>query len=172
MNQECPMAGSRADDPADALTPADLFRVYGRTVLAICLSNTANRQDAEDVMQETILKAIAKFHGLRDHRRIPPWIFQIARRTCIDHRRRRRPTEPLPDEMPPRSLREDPLVERLRESVQRLPRKYREAITLYYLDGRTASGVAACLNATEAAVRQRLVRARAMLHDLLREEVQ
>ena len=172
MKQECPRAGSRPRDPADALTPADLFRMHGRTVLAICLANTANRQDAEDIMQETFLKAIAKFQDLRDHRGVRPWILQIARRTCIDHRRRRRPAEHLPDETPAPSLREDPLVERLRESVQRLPRKYREAVTLYYLDGRTASGVAACLNVTEAAVRQRLVRARAMLHDSLREEVQ
>jgi RNA polymerase sigma-70 factor (ECF subfamily) len=60
--------------------------------------------------------------------------------------------------------------QRLHEAIQKLPQNYREAIVLYYLDGRNCSGVATSLGTTEPAVRQRLVRARAMLHDLLQEE--
>ena len=55
-------------------------------------------------------------------------------------------------------------------AIGKLPQGYREAITLYYLDGRNSSGVAAALGIAETAVRQRLVRASVMLHDLLQEE--
>jgi RNA polymerase sigma-70 factor (ECF subfamily) len=60
--------------------------------------------------------------------------------------------------------------ERLHESIQKLPEAYREVIVLYYLDGRNCSSVAHSLGASEPAIRQRLVRARAMLHDLLQGE--
>ena len=77
--------------------------------------------------------------------------------------------EPLLDEPSTPAAGGNPACERLHEAIQKLPQNYREAIVLYYLDGRNCSGVATCLGMTEPAVRQRLVRARAMLHNLLEE---
>jgi RNA polymerase sigma-70 factor (ECF subfamily) len=150
--------------------PAALFRSHAQAVFAVCLANTQNYHDAEDAMQAVFLKAIAKTSTLREPARARAWLLQVARRTCIDFHRRRKPAEPLLDEpsTPPTSG--NVLGERLHEAIQKLPQNYREAIVLYYLDGRNCSGVAASLGTTEPAVRQRLVRARAMLHDLLQEE--
>ncbi|MHC4444505.1 MAG: RNA polymerase sigma factor [Planctomycetota bacterium] len=61
---------------------------------------------------------------------------------------------------------------RLQAAISKLPEDYRETISLYYLDGRKCSGVAESLGISEVAVRQRLVRARLMLHDLLVEDEQ
>jgi len=52
-------------------------------------------------------------------------------------------------------------------AIAALPDSQREAITLYYLDGRNCAGVAAALGISEPAVRQRLLRGRLMLHRLL-----
>ena len=169
MDPSKPRAEPAADDRGTA-TPDALFRSHAQAVFAVCLANTRNYHDAEDLMQAVFLKAIAKISSLREPARARAWLLQAARRQCIDFYRRRKRTE---------LLRDEPLIspshgsaqgERLHEALQKLPQDFREVIALYYLDGRDCSGVAASLGATEAAIRQRLVRARAMLHDLLQEE--
>jgi RNA polymerase sigma-70 factor (ECF subfamily) len=159
-----------AVDDAVAAMPAALFRCHAQAVFAVCLANTWNYHDAEDVMQAVFLKAVREISTLREGGRARAWLLQVARRECIDFHRRRKRAVPLLDEpLTPPSSGNVP-NERLYEAIQKLPQSYREAITLYYLDGRNCSGVAASLGTTEQAVRQRLVRARGMLHDLLQEE--
>ncbi|MBN1553505.1 MAG: sigma-70 family RNA polymerase sigma factor [Phycisphaerae bacterium] len=165
------------NQPGDAssLCPAELVRSYSRAVLSVCLARMNNRHDAEDVMQDVFVKAIKQLHRLKNPARVGPWILQIARNTCIDHLRRRKPTEPLPEHIPvPEDTSPDHLdfLDHLHSTIRRLPPDHAEALSLYYMDGHNSSHVAALLGITPAAVRQRLVRARALLHELLREEDQ
>ncbi len=169
MSSSKPWAGQTPDD-GGAATPATLFRLYAQAVFAVCLANTQNYHDAEDVLQAVFLKAIAKNSSLREPARARAWLLQVARRECVDFQRRRKPVERLVQEPATPPAGGNPACERLHEAVQKLPQNYREAIVLYYLDGRNCSGVATSLGTTEEAIRQRLVRARAMLHDFLEEE--
>jgi RNA polymerase sigma-70 factor (ECF subfamily) len=169
MSSNKSWAGQAPDDRGAAM-PATLFRLHAQAVFAVCLANTRNYHDAEDVVQAVFLKAIAKTASLREPARARAWLLQVARRECINFHRRRKPVEPLLDEPSTPAAGGNAVCERLHEAIQKLPQNYREAIVLYYLDGRNCSGVAASLGTTEPAVRQRLVRARAMLHDLLQEE--
>jgi RNA polymerase sigma-70 factor, ECF subfamily len=159
-----------AQGDCDTATPEGLFRCHAQAVFAVCLANTKNYHDAEDVVQAVFAKAVAKIPTLRQPSRARAWLLQVARRTCVDFHRRRRQAEPLleePSAPPPMA---NGACERLHEAIQKLPLNYREVIVLYYLDSRSCSNVAASLGLAEPAVRQRLVRARAMLHDLLQED--
>ena len=163
----------RAEPPAEdrqAATPDALFRDHAQAVFAVCLANTRNHHDAEDIMQAVFAKAIAKAATLREPARVRGWLLQVARRMCVDLHRKRKREEPLRDEPPSRPSQDSVPGGRLHDAIQKLPQNYREAIVLYYLDGRNCSSVAASLGIAEPAVRQRLVRARAMLHDLLQAE--
>jgi RNA polymerase sigma factor (sigma-70 family) len=153
-----------------AAAPGVLFRCHGQAVFAVCLANTRNHHDAEDVMQAVFLKAVAKGSSLRNPASARAWLMQTARRECVDFHRRRKSMQPLLQEPTSPASGGDAIHERLHEAVQKLPQNYREVIVLYYLDGRDCSSVAASLGVTPASVRQRLVRARVMLHDLLGEE--
>ena len=95
---------------------------------------------------------------------------QIARRTCVDRLRRRRPAAPMPDQIAAREIEEAGRFESLHAAIARLDEDQREVVTLYYLDGRNSESVAEMLGITPAAVRQRLFRARLRLHELLAEE--
>jgi len=159
-----------AADARDAAMSEGLFRCHAQAVFAVCLANTQNYHDAEDAVQAVFMKAVAKTSTLREPARARAWLLQVARRTCVDFHRRRKPAEPLLDEPSTPLSSDNVLGERLHEAIQKLPQNYREAIVLYYLDGRDCSSVAASLGIAEPAVRQRLVRARAMLHDLLQDE--
>ena len=157
-----------SDDRVRA-TSDDMYRWHSRAVFAVCLANTRNHHDAEDVMQAVFVKALTKGSTLREPGRLRAWLLQVARRACVDFHRKQRLTEMLVQEPAVQDSSDRFWGERLHDAIQKLPQSYREAIVLYYLDGRDCSNVAAALGATEAAVRQRLVRARVMLHGLLQE---
>jgi RNA polymerase sigma factor (sigma-70 family) len=169
MNSNQPRPEPAADDPMAAMAAA-LFRCHASAVFAVCLANTRNYHDAEDVMQAVFLKATAEISSLREPSKARAWLLQVARRGCIDFHRRRKRTEPLLEEPPAPPAGADTARQRLHEAIRRLPQSYREVIVHYYLEGRNCSSVAASLGMAEPAVRQRLVRARAMLHKFLEEE--
>jgi RNA polymerase sigma-70 factor (ECF subfamily) len=167
---ECrPRPESTADDRNPA-TPDTLFRAHGQAVFAVCLANTRNHHDAEDIMQAVFLRSMDKASGVREPASVRAWLMQVARRLCIDFHRRRKPAEPLSVEPSSPSSQDEARLQQLHDAIQQVPQNYREAIVLYYLDGRKCSSVAASLGIAEPAVRQRLVRARAMLHELLQED--
>lgn len=132
-----------------------LYSAHAPAVFAVCLANTRNYHDAEDLTQAVFATAIAKISSLRDPGRARAWLLQAARRQCIDFHRRQKPAEPLWDTPQISPSGETLLVERLHAAMQKLPQPYREAIALYYLDGHNCASVAACLGASEAAIRQR-----------------
>ena len=152
------------------MTAQMLMRKYASVVLGFCLANAKNFHDGEDIMQEVFLKAFTKLGTLKDPSRVRPWLIKIARRTCIDYYRQRRPTQTLLEETAARPDYGNEHIIRLHIALSKLPKHYRETITLYYLDGQKCASVARSLGVKEAAVRRRLVRARLMLHDLLSEE--
>ena len=152
-----------------AITPEELVRQYGPAVRAICLANSRNVDDAEDVAQEALLRAVSSLHTLKDERAARRWVVRIARNTCVDYYRKMRKTAAL-DENVAAQTKDVDMVNNLHKAVAALPRKYKEVITLYYMDGRKCDSVAQLLHIKPAAVRKRLARARLMLHEALREE--
>jgi RNA polymerase sigma-70 factor (ECF subfamily) len=167
--QNHPMSGPDQDGTAERMA---LLRCHVPTVLGVCLAHTRNRSDAEDLMQETFLKAIASIDDLRDHRSIRSWLLQIARRVCINHFQRHRTMQPLPEAFPATAQAPDPRLEWLQAVLPRLPLEYREALTIYYLDGRNSAAVAEALGISESGARMRLTRARRMLQEMLEEDEQ
>ena len=157
--------GGRPLDSAAKVTPETLAREYASTVLAICLVHARSLHDAEDITQEVFLKAMRSIDSLRDPARARPWLTMIARRACVDYYRSRPASAPLPEDLPARVRASDPRTERLHAAILALPEEYREVVALYYLDGRRSREVAEALDISEALVRQRLVRARLMLHE-------
>ncbi|MFC5829152.1 sigma-70 family RNA polymerase sigma factor [Nonomuraea insulae] len=98
--------------PDDEVVVSALYREYHRPLLAFVIRLTAgDRQWAEDVVQETMIRAWRSAETLdRDSVSLMPWLATVARRIVIDDRRRRdaRPQEsgdgalesmPVPDEM-------------------------------------------------------------------------
>ena len=62
---------------------------YYRRVFAVCLGVLGSAHDAEDAVQEALLKGFERIGKLRTGNRFGAWVTQIARNVCIDHLRRR-----------------------------------------------------------------------------------
>lgn len=143
---------------------------HARAVRAACLARLGLRADTDDMVQETFLRAFKGLHRLADRSRFGAYVHRIAHNICIDRLRRSRDTlsldevdlEPSRDEDAPADEKEERLG-RLRRHVGTLPPALREAVLLFYFERMSHAQIARTLGITEAAVNQRLHRARTSL---------
>ncbi len=152
---------------------------YSRSVRATCLARLGLREDLDDLVQETFLRAYKGLPRLEDPGRFGPYVHRIAQNICID-RLRRRGREPVPLEevhLDPKptpgattDIREERLI-RLRQLVGRLPESLREAVLLFYFEQKSYAEIAQQIGVTEAAINQRLHRARQQLKAAFADEL-
>jgi RNA polymerase sigma-70 factor (ECF subfamily) len=140
----------------------------------------ADPQDAEDVLQDVLLRIHRHSDDLASADRVVPWMHRIARNAIIDHYRRRaaRPESPAgsgtdfdqpapsDDEPDGDALRRD-LAACLRPLLERLPEKHREALILTELDGLSQVEAAHELGISVSGMKARVQRGRAQLKALL-----
>jgi RNA polymerase sigma factor (sigma-70 family) len=154
----------------------ELLRRHGPMVLGVCRSLLRQEQDAEDAFQATFLVLARKADSIRKHDAVGSWLhgvaYQVARNLLASRRRRRR-REPrtsamsVPDPLLDMSVRE--LHHAVTEELQRLPEKYRAALVLCYLEGRTQAEAARDLGCSEGVLRGRVNRGRAELQSRLKQ---
>ena len=152
------------------------------------LRMTANRQDAEDLVQETYLKAVRNLHRYRDDGSCKAWLFRILTNTYIDSYRKAR-RSPMPVELdeegasglyermvaPPGDdgALDDFLGRFVADEVKRaldgLPEIFRSVIALRDIEGFSYQEIADMLEIPIGTVMSRLFRGRRLLQDALRD---
>jgi RNA polymerase sigma-70 factor (ECF subfamily) len=148
-----------------------LVRRWSARVLAVCRARV--RSDAaEDLAQETLLRAVRGIRTLGDPEKFGPWICGIAHRTCLDWLKCAQRSEvsydALPESSEPaESEHDDSDVQELMSEVARLPEPFRETLMLYYAENCTYDELAKLLGVSAATVNARLTKARAILRGKL-----
>jgi RNA polymerase sigma-70 factor (ECF subfamily) len=128
---------------------------------------------ADDLVQETLIKAMQRIGQLRDPKAGEAWLYSILTNCYRDHFRRRRDTEDIEtlelphDDTPERDLGQAQIVATVRTAIARLPEGQRQVVTLVDLEGFSYVEVAQILDVPIGTVMSRLCRARAALKDLL-----
>ena len=142
----------------------------GDSVFRLAYSWLKNRADAEDVMQETLLKLYLepKPFESREHRQ--RWVFRVASNECRKLLRTpwKRRTGPLED-ADEAAVFDQPAQSELFQEVMSLPAKYRVPLYLYYYEGYSVDEVGELLKLKASTVQTRLARARAKLKTQLEE---
>jgi RNA polymerase sigma-70 factor, ECF subfamily len=133
-----------------------------------------DRTVAEDVVQETMIRAWKSRENLKDSAAARPWLLTIVRREHARlYERKRLPTVDVDDA----EVQADPAlstgdasesegIEDLRRAILRLPDEYREPLVMQVLGGLTTAEIAEQLGLTQAAVLSRLFRARNKLREI------
>jgi len=140
----------------------------------------ATRSDAEDLVQETCLRAFQSLDQLKHHEAAKAWVFAVLRSVYLRHATRVLPTPvehlAIPEAWPlPPGAPGDPAGEAgatlvdVREAVGRLPLAYREALALAHVGGFSYREMAQILDVPIGTVMSRLFRARRLVRHLLRE---
>jgi RNA polymerase sigma-70 factor, ECF subfamily len=194
------MAASQvhSDDPQSAIVERvkdgdhgafyELVHPHERGLFLAALSIVRNQADAEDVVQDAILKAFKAIQSFRGDSKFSTWIIQItineARMRIRKDRRHLYDSidEPLKGddagdyvprdfadwrEIPSESLHNAQLREALKKALDSLSPKYRQVVILRDIEHQSIAETAQLLGITEAAVKTRLLRARLIMRDQL-----
>ncbi|HET9871409.1 MAG TPA: RNA polymerase sigma factor [Propionibacteriaceae bacterium] len=134
----------------------DVVRRYGPTVLRVCRA-VLGWDRAEDAWSETFLAALQAYPELPPGSNVEAWLVTIAKRKAIDqHRAAARHPVPLA-ELPQPGVDDRHFGDgdtQIREALDRLPFKQREAVAYHYLGGLSYAEVSTLLgNSTDAARR-------------------
>lgn len=147
----------------------EILGKYGNSILRYAYTYLHNMSDAEEVLQDTILKCIRTAPVFENERHEKSWLLRVAgniSKNRIEYNALRK-TDELNDELVSEE-RED--LSFVWEAVKSLPANYREAVHLFYHEGYSTKQIAEILGKNEATVRSDLHRGREKLKILLREE--
>jgi RNA polymerase sigma-70 factor, ECF subfamily len=166
----------------------ELVRPHERGIFLAALSVVNNQADAEEVVQESILKAFKAIGTFRGEAKFSTWIIQItlneARMRLRKDRRHLYDSvdEPMKAdeegdyvprdfadwrEIPSEALQKKELRQALQKALQSLSPKYRQVVILRDVEQLSIADTAKVLDITEASVKTRLLRARLMMRDEL-----
>lgn len=149
----------------------ELAALYQNNLFAAAFNICKNTQDAEDVVQDTLVQYYTTKKEFENEQHIRAWLIRVAINKAKNITRTfwRRNKVSIEDYMETLTF-ETPEAENLFETVMQLPEKYRIVIHLYYYEDYAVGEIADILKLSESNVKTRLSRGRAMLREVLKED--
>ena len=151
----------------------ELLDDVGPMLMNFLRRRIADRDEIDDVYQDTLMAFFQARHTYEPSRPLEPWLFAIARNIAADHARRywrRAGVEQLSDEMPEASVVDEPRPDPNLEAVMaRLPDPQREAFAMLKIEGLSIEQAATRAGISVGALRVRAHRAYKALRKLISE---
>lgn len=159
----------------DTKAQFELYKVYYKPMYNICLRMVGNASEAEDVMQEALLKAFTKINTYEGVVSFGAWLKKIVINRSLDYLKKRKVkfeelNEKIPDEEPEPLVVSEIHMEQLKKAIQQLPDGYRVVLTLYLLEGYDHEEIAQILGITNVSSRSQYMRAKQKLREMIKEE--
>ncbi len=168
---------------------AEIVDLYKDKLYHLAYRMTSNRQEAEDVVQETFLRVYKNLDRYDENQKFSTWIYRIATNLCIDRLRKRRAVYSLDAEstehdgldgysMMPSDERtpETELIltetqKLIRDAIQTLPVKYKSIMILRYLQDLSLQEISDVLDMPVTTVKTRVHRGREFLRKKLEHKL-
>lgn len=155
----------------DIKAQEQLYRLYSRTLFAVSLKYSANRQQAEDNLQDAFMMIFKKIGQYKDSGSFEGWLKRIVINTALQKYRKQAVFEIIREDQirePEIEIDEDAVsVDYLLSLIHQLPDRYRQVFNLYVLDGFSHREVAQMLNISLGTSKSNLSRARIILRNKL-----
>jgi RNA polymerase sigma-70 factor (ECF subfamily) len=170
----------------DRVEFARLVDAYSTQIYRLALKMLGAEQDAEDVLQNTFMKALQSIGNFEGRSSLSTWLYRIAVNEALMSLRRQKPTIPVAMEyeddddeiqhptqftdwccLPEEELLSEESKKHLDEAIRRLPEKLRVVFLLRDIEGLSIHETSEALGLTETAVKTRLLRARLNLREQL-----
>ncbi|MBU9720886.1 sigma-70 family RNA polymerase sigma factor [Bacillus alkalicola] len=163
----------------------ELMDLYGNELVRTAFLLVKDRFLAEEVVQDTFIKAFHKIHQLEESEKLRNWLYIMTVNGCREKMRswnwkniflskredefqKIEGQEQLPEEVLLQAMRDEVLYEK----IQALPYNYREVIVLYYFQELSIKDIANWLSTKENTVKTRLARGRRLLKQFFQEGVE
>ena len=152
----------------------DLVSRHQTGVFNVCYRILHNRADAEDLAQETFIRALDRLHTFDLEREFSPWIRRVAANLCLNHIEAQKPSAPLDEERdedktqsPGEQVEVKERSEQIRSALASLPPHYRLVVELRHYQELSYDEIASELSIPLSDVKSHLFRARKLLAEKL-----
>ena len=159
----------------DAKAQRILYDLFKGRLMGVCRRYTKNRDEAQDVLQETFIRIFTKIDHVESPEKLEPWMISIAVHTAINHYHRmknqmmltREPAGDHADQI------EVPSIENLPDEyliglINELPDGCRLVFNLFVIEGYSHAEIATLLEVSEGTSRSQLFHAKSLLKMKLR----
>lgn len=150
----------------------DLYTRFHKELLAYCAAMTKNRAAAEDLVQETYLRAFTHWEDVEglSAGQCRAWLYKTARNLYIDQVRKQvRETPAEEEQLALASFEEDLSQAAVAQLIGRLPEGERALFTMRYFEGYRSGELGEMFHLPPATVRSRLASARRRLREWIEE---
>lgn len=147
----------------------EVLNKYGDLIFRTCLILLGNTEDAQDAVQDTMIKYIRKAPKFQDENHEKAWLLKVSSNRCKDIIRYRMNHSKFDVEILEQFSDESEDTGIL-EALMQIPEKYRLVLTLYYVDEYKIEEIAEIINRTASAVKMRLKKGRELLRKKYGEE--
>lgn len=149
---------------------AELYARYGGRVFAYCLRFLGQRDEAQDVYQETFIRFYESAQQSREMTNVPGYLLKIARNLCLNCRRNKKHTVEFEDYqslVQPATAEKTEFLQLITTALDMLPDEYREAFVLREYEGLSYAEIADIVGASLSNVKVRIFRAKQKIRDIL-----
>ena len=158
----------------DAQAYDELVRCYQTSVFNVCYRILHERGEAEDLAQETFMRAYHRLHTFAIEREFGPWIRRIAANLCMNYLETQKASLQIDEERdaaenqgPEEQVEVKERSEQIRRALASLPAHYRIVIELRHYQDLSYDAIASELNIPLSDVKSHLFRARKLLAEKL-----
>ena len=157
----------------------EIYKLYYQAMFNTCMRIVNNSQEAEDIMQESFLKAFSNISQYKEEVSFGAWLKRIVINHSLDYLRK---TKTLFENL--EDLKSEPASDieineeedlklkagKVREEIMKLPEGYRLVLSLYLIEGYDHNEIARILNISSSTSRSQFVRARKKLIENLKSK--
>ena len=146
-----------------------ILHSYGNMLLRLCAVMLGNAHDAEDAVQETVIRYFQKAPQFEDEEHEKAWLLKVASNQCRDVLRFR-VRHPRGDMESLHDLAAESSDSGILDALMTLPEKFRLVLLLYYVEEYRVDEIAKFIGRTPSAVKMRLHKGRRLLGEIYRKE--
>lgn len=157
------------------------LNTYGQQVFTLIVRIVAIQEDAEELTQDTFMKAFQHLSSFKGNSSFSTWIYSIAYNTAISHARKKKfdtfamddtLLANISDQQVDEALNDEgeERIEKLNHAIEQLNSEERALITLFYHEEKPLNEVALILGLTESNAKVKLHRTRKKIYILMKQE--
>ncbi len=156
-----------------------LYKLYSKAMFNICLRMMNDREDAEDMLQESFTEAFRRLDSFRYESTFGAWLKMIVINKCINEIKRKKAQLEFFDDMSPFEDEEDLTAEqetglspdKVKKAMELLPKGSRMIFSLYLLEGYDHQEISGILNISESNSKTQYMRAKQRIKEILKDKV-
>lgn len=160
----------------DRAAQRELYEKYARRLFGICLRYCDSREEAEEVLQEGLLKVYQKIDAFKAEGSLESWMKKIMINTALDHYRKNKSREMETEWQENLNVSTEALAELKAKDllliIHQLPKGFRTVFNLYAVEGYNHSEIGKMLGISEGTSKSQYARARMQLIKMLEKENQ